>query len=452
MSDQSFDDQNAAVASADQAVAVDPPSSSASPTQRPQRKRSRRFLRWLIPVVAVVVIGGTVGGILIANHAKATTNQPQTITRDVQAQTITMATTISATGTIEPTKRADLTFSSSGTVTAVDVSVGDKVTTGQVLATIDQTDLQAAVDSAQAAVDAAQSDYDSAVSSGVTAQINAANSTLTAKQNTLTNAQTALGAATMTAPFDGTVAIMTMAVGDSVGSGGGGGGNQGGYSQNTSSSSSTDTITVISTDLYSVSTSVGASDVQQLAKGMAATVTPNDSTTAMDGTVTSVGVIATSSTSSGATFPVMIDITDAQPGLYAGVSASITITLSSQDVLAVPTTAVSQSGGQSTVELVTGDTTTTTVVTTGDRQNGMVAITSGLQAGDTVRVTVTFGGNGGGANNPSGFSTLFGSGNRPGGYSTNGNFSGGQMPDFSGGQGPNFSGGQMPNFSGQGNG
>lgn len=425
-----------------------------SPSRRPAgAKRPRRFLRWLIPLAAVVVIAGVVGGILIANHAKTSSNRPQTITRDVTAQTMTMSTTIAATGTIEPARRADLSFSSAGTVTAVEVAVGDAVTSGQVLATIDTTDLQAAVDSAQAAVDAATSDYNDAVSGGVTAQINAAKSTLTAKQNSLTNAQTALNAATMTAPFDGTVAIMTMAVGDTVGSGGVGG-SGGSFANTGSSSTSSDTITVISTDLYSVSTSVGASDVQQLAKGMVATVTPNNSTTAMDGTVSSVGVIASSSTSSGATFPVTIDITDPQPGLYAGVSAAITITLSSQDVVAVPTAAVSQTAGQATVELVNGDTTTTTAVTTGDRQDGMVAITSGLQAGDTVRVTMTFGGTTTGGNAPSGFSTLFGSGLGGFGGNGGGNFpNGGQMPDFGNGQGPVFVGGQqLPNDAGQGNG
>ncbi|MCL2471525.1 MAG: HlyD family efflux transporter periplasmic adaptor subunit [Propionibacteriaceae bacterium] len=377
-------------------------------------KRRRRFLRWLIPVVAVVVVAGVAGGILLSHRAAASTTVT-TVTRDVQASMVTMTESVTTSGTIEPQQQADLSFSSSGTVNTVSVAVGDTVVTGQALASIDTTSLQSSVDSAQAAVDAAQSDYNTAVSSGVSAQITAANSTLATKQNALTNAQSALSAGTLTAPFDGTVAVVSMAVGDSVGSGGSGnsgsgnsgsGGNSG---LGSSSSSSSDVITVITTNLYSVSTSVGASDVTKISKGMAVQVTPNSSSDQLAGTVTSVGVIASSSTSSGASFPVTINITDPQQGLYAGVTASVDITTSSRQVLAVPSAAISLDQGQSTVQLKTDQAVTTTNVTTGESSNSMTEITAGLQEGDTVEVTMRTGGNA--ANNPGGLSSLFPGGN-----------------------------------------
>ena len=68
----------------------------------------------------------------------------------------TYKTTVSATGTITPTREEDLSFSSAGTVTRVAVSVGDKVHKGDLLARIDTTSLQAQLDAAEAQVTAAR--------------------------------------------------------------------------------------------------------------------------------------------------------------------------------------------------------------------------------------------------------------------------------------------------------
>ena len=426
-------------------------------TQAPApAKKRRRVLRWVIPIASVVIVAGVVGGVLISHRASA---EPAatTVTREVQASMVTMTDSVTATGTISPKQRADLSFTSSGTVTAVNVAVGDTVTAGQALATIDSTNLQAAVDSAQAAVDAAQSDYDTAVSGGVDARITAAKSTLATKQDSLTNAQSALAAATLTAPFDGTVAVVSMAVGDTVGSSGGTGG--GGGSALSGSSSSSSVITVITTDMYSVSTSVGASDVTSISKGQDVQVTPNGASTQLRGTVTSVGVIASSTSASGASFPVTIDITDPQQGLYAGVSASVTIITSSRQVLAVPTAAITMGQGGAMVELKTGEDTTTTNVTVGASSNSMTEITSGLNEGDTVIVTTQTGGNA--TSNPNGLSSFLpgtgGRGGRPSGDATafpggggGGGFPGGGASGAPGGGG--FGGGGFGGGAGGGTG
>lgn len=405
-------------------------------TPRVGPKRKRRALRWVIPVVAVVVIAG-VAGVVVMNQRASANQLPQTITRDIPATMITLTDTVSTTGTMEPAQRADLAFSSAGTVKKVSVVVGDKVKSGQALASIDATDLQSAVDSAQAAVDAAQSDYDTAVSGGVSAQITAAKSVLATKKDALSNAKTALAAATLKAPFDGTVAIVSLSVGDEVGGGsaGGnsssGGGSYGGSGGNSNSTSTSSGITVISTDKYAVSTSVGSSDVIKITKGLSAEITPNGATQALKGTVTSVGVMATSSSASGAEFPVTIDITDALPGLYSGVTASVAIITQSRQVLAVPTAAITENQGKATVELRSGSTTVTTEVTVGSTGNGMTEITAGLKQGDVVVVTMQTGGNpnatqGGGIGLPGGMgggrpSRSPGSdGGYPGGYPSGG--------------------------------
>src|SRR5579859_7523251 len=58
--------------------------------------------------------------------------------------------TVSATGPITTASSVPLTFKSSGKLSEIDVSVGQAVAAGQVLAKEDTTDLQAAVDQAQA--------------------------------------------------------------------------------------------------------------------------------------------------------------------------------------------------------------------------------------------------------------------------------------------------------------
>jgi len=397
---------------------------------KPARKPSRKKLWWIIGACAAVVV---IVAVVLA-LALRTPAAPTTVTRTQQftVATTTMETSISASGTIEPAQRADLSFTSAGTVTYLSVAVGDTVTSGQALASIDTTDLQSAVDQAQAAVDAAQTDYDTAVSSGSSTQQTAAKSTLTTKKNALDNAKTALSNATLTAPFDGTVAIVNISVGDKVGSGSGNSGNSNPANitngSNASNASSSAAITVITTDTYQVTTSVGSADVGSVQAGQACTITPDSTNTKLDGTVSSVGVVASSSSASGATFPVVIDVTGTQDGLYAGVSASISIITSSRSVLAVPTAAITRQGPNEYVDVVDASgNTTQTPVQTGATSGGMTEVTSGVKAGDVVVITITIQG----ASNagPSGFASMFGGGGggnrqRPSGFPSGGTYQG----------------------------
>src|SRR5579871_2340645 len=76
--------------------------------------------------------------------------QTATVTRgNIQA-------TVSSTGTVDPLTASRLTFRSAGHIAEVDVSVGDHVSAGQVLAKLDTTDFQAALAQAQSNLSAAQ--------------------------------------------------------------------------------------------------------------------------------------------------------------------------------------------------------------------------------------------------------------------------------------------------------
>ena len=104
--------------------------------------------RTLQGILAVALVAaGAGGGIWWENRANAAEGAAATTRTQLVAATLgTVKQTVAATGTIQAAHQATYTFSSSGTVTGVDVAVGNKVTKGQSLATIGSADLQDAVD------------------------------------------------------------------------------------------------------------------------------------------------------------------------------------------------------------------------------------------------------------------------------------------------------------------
>jgi len=202
-------------------------------------------------------------------------------------------------------------------------------------------------------------------------------------------------------------------------------------------------VTVISTDRYTVSASVGSADLAKVKKGLQAQITTTGSTSTVFGTVSSVAVMAssgsttsgagTTSTGSTATFPVVIDVTGKRTDLYAGATATVSIIVSQRDdVLTVPTAAITTANGQPAVTKLVGTDRVVTPVTLGTSYGASTEVTKGLADGDQVVVTVTARAAGA---NPSGRS----SGGTGGGFGTGGGagtggFGGGAPPD--GGQPP----------------
>ena len=83
----------------------------------------------------------------------------QNTAANLRTATVTLGTVrsaVSATGTLVPAQQLNVGFKTPGTLTEVDVKVGDKVTAGQVLAKLDPTQLQLALDQANASLTSAQ--------------------------------------------------------------------------------------------------------------------------------------------------------------------------------------------------------------------------------------------------------------------------------------------------------
>jgi len=114
----------------------------------------------LYSTLAVAVVGA--GGLAYAAIGSSGGSSTKTATRLVSATVGTVSQTVTATGTVQPAASYDLNFTNGGVLTAVKVKAGDKVTAGQVLATIDSAKAEVGLESAQAARGAAQQKLDQA--------------------------------------------------------------------------------------------------------------------------------------------------------------------------------------------------------------------------------------------------------------------------------------------------
>jgi macrolide-specific efflux system membrane fusion protein len=383
----------------------------------------------------VLLAGIGVGTFLLL---RPSSSGSRSFSQDVQATLGDQTQTVSFDGTLAPQQESDVNFTVSGTVTKVYVKSGAKVSTGQKLARISDTDLQNAVDLAEANLTTAQANLSEVYDNdGSSAAVTSAKAQVSSSKAALASAKEDLKNAVLRSPVDGTVASVSVEVGDSVGSGSSSSssGSSSATGTTSSNSSSSAQVAVISASKWKVTGSVGAADLGSLKAGQAVSVTTDATTDTLTGKVTSVGIVASSTSSDGtATFPVEVTISGTHTGLYSGTTATAVITTGSYpDVLTVPTAAITSSGGKTVVTKVTGSTTATTEVEVGTVFGSYTQITSGLSEGDTVRITFT---------RPSSTSTS---------SSENGSVFGGGFGGLGGGMGgAPAGGGAPPAGSGQG--
>lgn len=435
--------------------------------KRGQGREGRRSWwrsRWLAAAVAVLVVAGAVGGWLLTRGGGSAQATPLT----VQATSGTVKQTVSASGTIEAAQTANLDFAVSGTVTKVYVAAGDKVTKGQALAKVDDQSLVATRDAEAASLSAAEeqlSDDEDAGASDV--QIASDQTSVVSARSTLADARTNVKDAVLRSTINGTVAALDLTVGDVVGSGSSGssGGSGAGSSRTGSagvggsatsggsgtsgssgSSSSSSAVTIVSTKRFIVDATVSADDAPQVKQGLQAEITVSGSSQPVYGTVQSIGLVASASSSGAAVFPVTIDVTGQQSGLYAGTSATAAITVKQRtNVLTVLSRAVQTSGGSTYVMKMVDGKPVKTTVQIGEVYGTTTEITQGLNAGDSVQIpgisipgggSGRSGGFGGGGGRGGVGGAGFGGGGRGGGGFGGGGFGGGGFGGGGFGGGP----------------
>jgi multidrug efflux pump subunit AcrA (membrane-fusion protein) len=335
-----------------------------------------------------------------------------------------VTSTVSAAGTVQSQQSRTLGFSSTGTLTELNVKAGDTVAPGAVLAKIDATDAQNAVTAAQQSVDSAQDSVDNA-----NAELAAANATptpcasptrgaspgaatrgagpsvsaspsptraatptctstnqpprgnnagtdaLLSAQQRLNNAELALKQANLrlagtviTAPIAGKVLSVAGAIGGQAGS---------------------NFIVIAGTSDMVVRAQFTEAEVADLALKQPAKITlPNKAGRAFTGTVIQIDPAGTVSNRL-VRYAALIAFDTVPDGLLYGQSANVAVTTASADnVLYVPSTAVADRKDNSgTVTVMVGGQPEKRTVTLGLRGDVNTEVKSGLSLGDQVLTT-----------------------------------------------------------------
>jgi membrane fusion protein, macrolide-specific efflux system len=418
--------------------------------------QARRPVLLVNLVLGALILAG--GGFAYASVADTgTTNTANTagsgIRFPVRAETVTQ--TASASGSVASSDVVTANFTTSGTVTAIYVKLGQAVTKGQELARIDATAADEQLTTAKDNLTAAENSLTRAQASKDTTAIDSAQLQVDSALDAVTSAQAAVDGVVLKAPISGTIIAQNGTVGASTGSSGassgagagtgsgsgaGGSGNGSGSGSgsgsgagaSTSSSSSTSSgsgfMQVANLGKMEVDADFAEADATKLTTGMTARVTWNALTGATaTGKVTSIDPTATTS-NNVVSYGVVVDLTTLPKGIRIGQSTNVVVTTASkQNVLAVPSTAVTGAGTNGIVTVYANGTTHRQPVGIGLVGDTLTEITSGLQAGDEVLLpTVTSSGT---TTNPFGGGGLgglggggFGGGLGGGGFGSGGAF------------------------------
>ncbi|MET9264853.1 efflux RND transporter periplasmic adaptor subunit [Amycolatopsis sp. NPDC004079] len=405
-----------------------------------------RTRTWVINGVLVVLLGGAAFGIYQAFSPASSTAQAQTRTTPVRRANVSQ--TVSAAGTIASTYTGAANFTTSGKVTSIDVKVGDVVSAGQKLATIDSSQaskqLQVAKANLAVAEDNLTTAEDNPPANQTATQAQSSTASLQAKvdqaQLDVDNAETAVSATTLTAPGAGTITAINGTVGQQTGSGSNssnssasasssnsGSGGQSGQQSSASSSSSSSSGFIDITDMGNlvVNTSVAEIDVSKVKTGQKATVTLNATPDQpLQATVSSIDLTPTTS-SNVVSYGAKLALTNPPSGLRPGQSVSVVITVAEADgVLSVPAAAVRTSGTTNAVTVEQNGQPVTRQVEVGVRGESTVEIKSGLNEGDSVVLTAASPTTSSGSNGQQ----------RTGGTGGLGGFGGGQQGGLGGGR------------------
>lgn len=436
--------------------------------------RRRPWHLYLLLALAVLVT------VLAVSEIGPPASSARTSTEIVTAEQGVVQSTVTGSGNIEPGTDLDVNFQMSGTLSSVDVQVGQHVNKGQLLATLDQSSAQLTLDQAEQTLTAAQDQLSSAESGSSTtssstsggssatsasssttstaASIASAQAAVDSAQASLDNAQTAFNDTNLYSPISGTIVSMAgLSPGDAVSAGstdsasssgtssgssttssssgsstgaasGTTAGTLGGSSTSTSSSgsgsSSSPFAEIVNTGTMTVTVPFSESDVDKLKVGQTATVTPD----ALSGVELGAHVSAISpvgTTSSGVvSYDVTLTLDQGDSSVKPGMSASVAVIVGQAQGVNVPNAAVTGSGSLATVTVLRNGKQTQQQVAVGLRGDSRTQILSGLSAGEQVAIKTALPSLSSATTSTTGSSTgtLGGTGGRAGGFGGAGGF------------------------------
>jgi macrolide-specific efflux system membrane fusion protein len=365
--------------------------------------------------LGVVALVGVGWAYQIVTASQNTTTNSTVAGRAVPVSRGAVVATVSASGSVQSGNTASADFATAGTISSISVKVGDTVTKGQVLATVDPTSANAQLTTANANLNAAKASLTRANSSGDDATIAQAQAQVTTAQAAVNDASRAVTGTTLTAPMAGTVTAINGSVGAASGGGSGGGSGSGSAS---SSSSSSGFIQLADLTVMQVSANFAEADATRLKVGQTTTVSWAALTGATaTGKVATIAPTATTSNNVNS-YAVILSLDSVPTGVRIGqtVTAKVTVDQAS-NVLRLPNAAVRSVGNrhQVTVETAT-NATEVRFVEVGVEGDTFTEITSGVAEGDQVVIVTTTTGTTTGTGGLGGFGGFGGGGAGGGGF------------------------------------
>jgi HlyD family secretion protein len=197
-------------------------------------------------------------------------------------------------------------------------------------------------------------------------QIASDEATIDTAQANVVEAEQSLAEGQLTSPINGTIVSVGINVGDTVGA-----------------DSSSSVIVIIGTKSFEATATLTSTQVPLVKVGSTAEVAVDGTTGTIDGSVTQVGPVQSSTT--GYSYPVVVTLPASANNLFSGSSANISIvTGEKKDVLAVPTSAVTTNGTQSFVQVLSGGNPVDKSVKVGIVGGVYTQVLSGLTLGEAV--------------------------------------------------------------------
>ena len=363
--------------------------------------RSGRAWRHRIVICGLGLVVGA-AAFAAVSEVGAPTSAARTETEIVTAADGVAQTTVSGTGDVDAGTDDDVDFATSGTLKHVYVHQGERVTKGQILASLDPTSTQLTLDQATATLTAAQDTLTAAEdgSADTAATIAADGTAVESNEETVKNDKQVLSETTLRAPVTGTIASLeALFPGDSVAAGSSSSGSSLTGSATTSTSATTTTSStgstgssfaeIVNTNTLTMSVAISEADIGQIRVGQPATVTM-DALTGVElaAHVASISPNATDS-SDVVSYDVTLDLNQTDPQVLPGMSASAVVIVDQADGVTVPNDAVTGSGAEGTVTIDNNGRRVQTQVVVGLRGTTRSQIVSGVKAGDVLVVSQT---------------------------------------------------------------
>jgi macrolide-specific efflux system membrane fusion protein len=355
----------------------------------PQVPIPRRMSRQA-QVVNAILVALLLVGVMLSYRTVAVADTATTDSATARSSLVTkgqVTATVSAIGTVQSAAMANLSFAAPGTVTEINVKIGDAVKKDQVLAKINSAEAQDQLSAAQSNLTSAQQSLTRVRSTTTDASTIAfAQAQVTSAQSNVNAAQRAVNGTTLTAPIDGTVIAVNGTVGTSWNGATSGNGSTTDGQATSTSSGGAPFIQIADLTKLQVSASFPEVDAVKIKADQRVTVTWAALTQARAaGRVATVAPAARNQNNVNS-YPVAVNLDWLPEDIRIGQTVTIAVAVADVDGVArVPVTAVRSQGSQHLAEVLRPDgKRETRVVEVGVQGDDFVEIRSGLALDEQV--------------------------------------------------------------------